>query len=119
MNDRPAVGEIGSMIEQGAEQARKAIDTYLEFIQKSVSGIPFGKTDLNKKILSYAGKSSAQAFEYATKLARSKDFAEAMKIQMEFLQAQMNNLNEQTKEISETAAKTMGAALKNPFGMSS
>lgn len=112
-------GEISSMVEQGTEQIRKGIDRYVEFLKNSMGQAPIWNAEQINKYLGYAEKNSAQAFEFAAKLASAKDLSEAMKIQTEYLQAQMKNMTEQTKDIGDAIAKAMGAAIKSPFVASS
>ena len=45
---------------QSIEQARQAMENYLNFVQKSASALPWTGTDLSKKILSYAEKKRRQ-----------------------------------------------------------
>jgi hypothetical protein len=53
-------------------------------------------------------------------LSQVKDFNEMVRIQTEFIQFFVKAMGEQTKELTETYAKTAAAIAKKPFaGMSS
>jgi hypothetical protein len=97
------------------EQARGAMENYLNFFQKSMSASPWAGAELNKKVADYAQQNVATAFEFAQKLTQSKDLQDLVRIQTEFLQAQMKSFTEQAKDLSETATKAATGALKSPF----
>ena len=102
-----------SMAEETIELARGAMENYLDFFQKSMFASPWAQTDLNKKIQSYAGKNLAATFEYAQKLTKAKDLQELTQIQTEFMQTQVKPLNEQAKDLGETATKAQRKRSRN------
>ena len=82
-----------------------------------MSDSPWGNTDLNKKLVSYATENVGAAFGYVQKLSQAKNLEDVLKIQTEFMNAQMNSFNEQAKNIGEIYTKT-AAAMRAPFGLS-
>ena len=84
--------------DQTKEEALGAIDTYFDFLQKTISSYPSGGTDLGEKLKSYAEKNIAATHEFIKQLSRAKDIQDALRIQTEFMQAQMQAFGEQTKE---------------------
>jgi hypothetical protein len=92
-----AAGPCSLYIDETAEQtidlARGAMESYLDFFQKTMFASPWAQTDLNKKIQSYAGKNLASTFEFAQKLTRVKDLQELVQIQTEFMQTQLKAAN--------------------------
>ncbi|HVO91534.1 MAG TPA: TIGR01841 family phasin [Terriglobales bacterium] len=106
-SNKPFEG-VTAMISQNMEQASKAMENYLQFVQKSMSSIPWGKNDLSEKVRSYAEKNVAAAFEFAQKLTKAKDLQDLMRVQTEFMQTQLKSLTEQAKELSEAATKFKG-----------
>jgi hypothetical protein len=93
---------------------RAAIRNYLQFFQRAVPGNVMGGSELSNKILGYAERNVANAFELAEKLVQVKDVQGLVRLQMEFIQAQMQAMTEQTKDLSETAAKALMDAAKTP-----
>jgi phasin family protein len=89
------------------------------WLQKSMSASPWAGAELNKKVADYAQQNVATAFGFAQKLTQSKDLQDLVRIQTEFLQAQMKSLTEQAKDLSETATKAATGAFKGPFTPSS
>jgi phasin family protein len=94
------------------EQARGAMENYLDFFEKSMHTTPWAETDLSKKIQNYAGKNVAATFEFAQRLTQAKDLQDLVRIQNEFTRMQLNTLIEQSKDIREAATKTATDALK-------
>jgi phasin family protein len=104
---------------QTLDQARRAMDNYLQFFQKSMSALPWGKTDLSEKIKGYAENNVATSFEFAQKLTKAKDFQDLVRIQTEFMQTQLKTLSEQAKNLSEIATKAATDTFKGSLGPSS
>jgi hypothetical protein len=114
--DKKVTEQFNEMTEKTLEQARSAMENYLDFFQKRMFALPWAETDLNKKIQSYAGKNVATTFEFAEKLTRAKDFQELVQIQTEFMQTQLRVLNEQAKELGEMATKAASDVMKRSSG---
>jgi hypothetical protein len=111
--------DLSTMMGKTMEQARGAMESYFNFLQKNMLGSPMADTALNKIIKSYAEQNVAAAFGLAQKLSQAKDFQDLVRIQTEFMQTQLKSLGEQAKDLGEIAAKTTTNALKNPLSSSS
>ena len=96
-------GVTGPMMEQGIEQARRAMDNYLQFFQKGMSSSPWAGSELNSKITECIQKNVTTAFDFAQKLSQAKDLLEILRIQIEFFQTQLQVLSEQAQDLGETA----------------
>jgi len=96
-----------TVAEQTIELARRGMENYLDFFQKTMFTSPWAQTDLNKKIQDYAGKNLATTFEFAQKLFKAKDLQDLVQIQTEFMQTQLKALSEQAKDIGEIATKAI------------
>ena len=70
--------------------------------------------ELSNKVLIHAERYVANAFEFAQKLVQIKDVQDLAKLQMEFIQAQMQAMTEQAKDLSETTTKAMMDSAKIP-----
>jgi phasin family protein len=110
--DKKLSEDLSAVAGQTMEQARGAMENYLDFFQKTMSASPWAGTELNKKVADYAQKNVDTVFEFAQKLTQAKDLQDVVCIQTEFLQMQMKSLTEQAKELSETATKAAAGALK-------
>jgi hypothetical protein len=107
--------DMNARVEQTMEQARGAMENYLNFLQKSMSASPWAVTDLNKKVKSYAEQNVANASGFALKLTQAKNFQDVVRIQTEFMQTQLKALSEQAKDLGEIATKAATDALKSPL----
>jgi phasin family protein len=110
--DSTPVDRINESAAQIIEQARGAMENYLDFFQRSMYARPWAETDLSKKIQNYAGKNVANTFEFAQKLIQARDLQDLVRVQTEFMQMQLKALTEQAKDIGETATKSATDALK-------
>ena len=106
--------DVRKMTEQSVEQVKTAISGYLQFLQRAVPGDVMGGSELSNKILGYAERNVASAFEFAQRLVQVRDLQELTKLQTDFIQAQMQAMTEQAKDLSETATKAVADSLKIP-----
>ena len=108
-------------VEQTKEQVLEAVDRYFNFLLQTISSYPSNGTDLGERLRSYAEKNVAATQEFIQKLSQAKDFQDVLRIQTEFMQAQMNEFGEQAKNIGAASAKAVEEAIKTktPFNPSS
>ena len=103
-------------VEQITKQTNDAMENYFGWLQNSMSSFPWSNTNLNRILLSNATQNVTATFAFVQKLSQAKDFQEVVKIQTEFMEAQMNSFNEQAKVLSEIYTKAAEDAVKSPFG---
>ena len=110
--------EMRNMAERSVEQAKQAFEGFLGAVQQAASHMQgqtaaaqAGAADMQRKAMSFAQQNIAASFEFAQKLARARDVQELMRLQTEFVQAQMRTLADQAKEMgADTAAAASAAA---------
>jgi hypothetical protein len=107
--------QANQVVEETKEQALSAADTYFDFLQKTISSFPSGGTDVGEKLKSFAERNVASTREFIKKLSRAKDFEDAIRIQTEFMQTQMQAFGEQTTTILEAFTKSATRAVNPPF----
>jgi hypothetical protein len=110
---------VGDMMKQSFEQTRKAMEGYLDLLQKNIKASPGLDPELTGKMKSYTEKNIAVASEFAQKLTKATAFQDYWRIQTEFMQAQWKAFNEQTKDLGETMSKGATGILKNLKNLSS
>jgi hypothetical protein len=98
---------------QITERTKHAMETYVSWLQKTMSASPWSNIDLNKKLLSYATQNVTAAVDLVQKLSQAKDVEQVVKIQTEFMSQQLNSFNEQTKAIAEICTKAAQDATKH------
>jgi hypothetical protein len=104
--------------EQITKQTRGAMENYFGWLQKTMSALPWSNTNLNRILLSHATKNVTATFAFVQKLSQAKSFQDVVKIQTEFMNAQLNSFNDQAKIIGEIYTKAATAVAKTPFDMS-
>jgi phasin len=111
--------QVREMAEKSVDQAKKAFDGFIQQAQQAVSAmegqanaVQAGAKDFNSKAMSFAEANVAASFEYAQKLVKAKDVNEIVRLQTEYMQAQMKTFGEQAKELGAAATKAMTEATK-------
>ena len=99
--------DMRKMTEQNIEQVKTAISGYLQFFQRAVPGNVMGGNELSNKVLNYSERNVASAFEFAQRLVQVRDIQDLPRLPTEFVQAQIQALTEQAKDLSETATKAV------------
>lgn len=114
-NGERAVAQTERALSQTQEQTRGAMDGYFDFIQKAVSSYPSGGTVLGEKLKSYTEENIFAAQEFLQRLSRARDLEDVLRIQTEYMQAQLNAFGKQTMSLSEAFTKTITSEVKMPF----
>ena len=92
--------------ERIANQTQGAMESYFGWLQKTMSASPWGSTDLNRKLLSYATENVTAAFTFVQKLSQAKNLQDVVEIQTEFVQMQIETFNKRAKELGDAVAAT-------------
>jgi hypothetical protein len=104
--------------EQMTERTQETITNYFSWLQNAMQAFPWGNTDLNKKLMSYATETFTAPLSFGQKLSQAKNLEDVVKIQTEFVRAQTDSFNEHAREIGEIYTKVATSATKTPVGMS-
>lgn len=102
--------------EQITKQTQGAMENYFSWLQTTMSALPWSNTNLNRILLSNATQNVTATFAFMHKLSQAKNFQEVVRIQTEFMQAQMNSFNDQAKILGEIYSKAAADATK-PLGV--
>ena len=117
MSTTPQFGiptDMRKMTEQSMQQVRTAINGYLQFFQRGVPSTVMGTSELSNKVFGYAERNVASAFKFAERLVQVRDFQSLIRLQTDFIQAQMQAMTDQAKDLSETATKALMDSPKIP-----
>ena len=101
--------------EQITKQTQGAMENYLGWLQKSMSALPWTNTNLDRILLGYATQNVTATFAFVQKLSQAKNFQDVVRIQTEFMNAQLNSFNDQAKIIGEIYTNAATAVAKTPF----
>jgi hypothetical protein len=113
--DPKSTEKLSALGKQTMEQAVGAVDTYFEFLKKTVASSPSGGSEFGEKVKSYAEKNITATHEFIKQMSQAKDFQDMMRIQTEFMQTQFNQFSEQAKNLSEAYAKSASEAVTRPL----
>lgn len=104
--------EMRNLAEQSVAQAKKAFDGFIAAAQQTLTtfegqaaAAQAGAKDVAKKSMTFAERNVANSFDFAQKIVRAKDVQEVMRLQTEFVKAQMEALSEQARELGTAATK--------------
>ena len=100
--------------EQTTKQTQGAMENYFGSLQKTMSALPWTNTNLDRILLSYATQNVTATFAFVRKLSQANNFQEVVRIQTEFMDAQLNSFNDQAKIIGEIYTKAATAVAKTP-----
>jgi len=106
--------ETKQAVDRTKQQIVGAVDQYFNFLLQTISSYPSGGTDLGEKLKSYAEKNIAATQQFIHRLSQAKDFPDIIRMQTEFMQAQMDAFSGQTKSFGDEFSKAVGA-VKPPF----
>jgi hypothetical protein len=110
-HENPAMANEKDPLEAFTAMAALTAD-YFGWLQTTMSTFPWSNTNLNRILLSNATQNLTATFVFAQKLSQAKNFQEVVKIQIEFMETQMNSFNEQAKTLGEIYSKAAQDALK-------
>ena len=103
--------EFRGFVDQSVQQARKAFDDLMSATKHAVStfeGQASAAQDaargLQRKAVEFSERNVAASLEFAQKLLRASDPEEVVKLHAEYVQAQVQSLSEQAREIAQHAA---------------
>ena len=97
---------------QTMEQTRGAVDSYFDYLKKTVSSTPSGGSEFGERLKTHAETNITAAHEFVKQLSQAKDLQDLVRIQTEFMQAQLKEFGEQTKSLGEAYTKAVTGAVK-------
>ena len=106
--------QMRQFAEQSVEQAKKAVDGFLTAAHKTAVTLESqantaqaGAKDVREKVMSFAEENINNSFDFAQKLVRAKDIQEVMALQQEFLKQQMQQMQQQAKDLGTSAVQAV------------
>lgn len=96
---------VQAMMLENLEKTQGAVQSYIDLVEKTMRGFPGANKDQISTFKAYIERQVAANRDFVEKLLRAKDFQEAFRIQIEYLQSQL-------KAAAEDATQ-MGAKMAN------
>ena len=98
--------EVKHTADQVVEQALGSMDTYFDYLERTISSSPSGGTEFGEKLKTYAARNIAATHQFIKRLSRAKDFQDVVRIQTKFMQSQLKEFGEQTKSLGEAYTRS-------------
>ncbi len=107
--------EMRDFAERSVAQARKAFEGFMGAVHKTSGAFNVqqnpavqGAQDVQSKAVSFAETNVNSAFDLAERLVHAKDVQEVIAIQTEYVKAQMEAIQAQTRELGDAVQKVTG-----------
>jgi hypothetical protein len=113
-NDQKPAEDLSAFAAQTMEQTRNAVDTYFDYLKRTVSAAPSGGTEYGEKLKSCAEANLATTHEFVRRLSQAQDFTEMVRIQAEFMQSLVNAFGEQRKPLPKLIPKQQQMSPRSP-----
>jgi hypothetical protein len=110
---------FGEGVKIALEQTHQAMDTYFDFLKKSISAFPSSGTEIGDRWKEQSLLNLAAFQELAKRLSTAGSLEEALQIQMAFMHSQLNRLGKQTTSLRAAHTTTADNADKKPLNKSS
>jgi hypothetical protein len=100
-DDFQVSADMRAMVEKSVEQAREAFDDFIDAAQRAVD--MFGETagkgakDIAEKAVTFVEKDMAISFDFACKLARARGVQDVLKLQKDYVNAQVQLFSEHVR----------------------
>jgi hypothetical protein len=107
--------DMHNTTEQSLAQVRMAIDAYTQFLQRAIPEDIMGGSELCNKVLTYAERNLASAFEFGQRLMLVRDVRSLVQLQMDYIQRQTRAMTEQAFDLREATCKTVLENLQSKF----
>ena len=112
--EKAEAGELPTTGMQIMPHPYSPMDYYFDHLRKTVASAPSGGTEFGEKVKLYAEKNISATQEFVTELSYAKGIQDMLRIQMEFMQAQMVAFGEQAKSLGEAHMKTVSGQTRKP-----
>lgn len=106
--------EMRDLATKSVEQAKRAFDSFMGATQKAAGDMQGSTQSLQenaattaKQVVGYAEQNVKAAFDHAQALVQAKGFDEVMKLQADFMQKQVNAMQDQMKSMGSMVQKAM------------
>lgn len=111
--------ELRAFTEKSVEQAKQALDGFMSAAHRTFSTLEDqaettrkGAKNLGEKAVTFAEQNIASSFQFAQNLVRAKDVEGMLKLQADYIKAQMQTLAEQARALGDHTGKMAKDAAK-------
>ena len=105
----PSAENVRAMLTEALGRVRAASAEYFELLEKGMASSPLPVADQARKFCDFMRGNVTATFDLGDKLIQAKDVQDALKVQNEFFQRQMQTLTDQGRSMAESAMKAATA----------
>ena len=102
---------VRTMLAEALGRLRSANAEYFSLLEKGLGSSPLPGADQAKQLCSYMQRNVTATFDLGDKLIQAKDIQDALKLQAEFFQSQMQALTDHARAMGESAMKAATGVL--------
>jgi hypothetical protein len=95
------------MMLENLEKMQSATQSYMDTVEKTMRGFPGANNEQIATFKAYIERKVAANRDFVEKLLRAKDFQEAIRIQIEYLQSQLKAAAEDASQIGTKIASSL------------
>ena len=98
---------VRAMMLENLEKVQSATQNYMDTVEKTMRGFPGANDEKIATFKAYIERKVAANRDFVEKLLRAKDFQEAIRIQIEYLQSQLKAAAEDASQIGTKIASSL------------
>ncbi len=98
---------VRAMMLENLEKMQSATQSYMDTVEKTMRGFPGANDEQIATFKAYIERKVAANRDFVEKLLRAKDFQEAIRIQIEYLQSQLKAAAEDASQIGTKIASSL------------
>jgi hypothetical protein len=97
---------VRAMMLENLEKVQSATQSYMDTVEKTMRGFPGANDEQIATFKAYIQRKVAANRDFVEKLLRAKDFQEAVRIQIEYLQSELKAAAEDASQIGTKIASS-------------
>ena len=98
---------VRAMMLENLEKVQSATQSYMDTVEKTMRGFPGANDEQIATFKAYIERKVAANRDFVEKLLRAKDFQEAVRIQVEYLQSQLKAAADDASQIGTKIANSL------------
>jgi len=98
---------VRAMMLENLEKVQSATQSYMDTVEKAMRGLPGANDEQIATFKAYIERKVAANRDFVEKLLRAKDFQEAVRIQIEYLQSELKAAAEDASQIGTKIASSL------------
>jgi hypothetical protein len=102
---------VRAMMLENLEKMQSATQSYMDTVEKTMRGFPGANDEQIATFKAYIERKVAANRDFVERLLRARDFQEAVRIQVEYLQSQLKAAAEDASQIGTKIASSLNRSM--------